>query len=75
MFQVTDLFKACISYTFHQGKYSIRNANSWGFHLGLLKKMDIWHISQNMERQEKDSWSFIEIFIPPSEFQEIPYYT
>lgn len=41
----------------------------------LLKKMDIWHISQNMERQEKDSWSFIEIFIPPAEFQEIPYYT
>lgn len=42
---------------------------------GRLKKMDIWHISQNMERQEKDSWSFTEIFISPAESQEISYYT
>lgn len=54
-----------------QEEMQIPGVSIWG----LLKKMDIWHISQNMERQEKDSWSFIEIFIPPAESQEIPYYT
>jgi len=37
--------------------------------------MVILHISQNMEREEKDSWNFTDNFIPPAEFQEIPYYT
>lgn len=37
--------------------------------------MDVLHISQNMEREDKDSLSFTEIFIPPAECQEIPYFT